>query len=52
MQFIFLNMIRAFISHAYVQVVNSNQKVLTLDEQLKMKHLVVELIDAKDPFIR
>lgn len=32
MQFIFLNMVRAFISHAYQQVVNSNQKVLTLEE--------------------
>jgi hypothetical protein len=44
-------MLRAFISHAYFEVVKAQQTKLTLDEELKLEHWLVKLEKYKDPLI-
>lgn len=50
-QFIFFNMIRAFISHAYFEIALRQNVKLSLEEELKVEHWLVKLESYKDPLI-
>ena len=51
-QFVFMNINRAFVSHAYVEVSKNSKVVLTLDEELALKHWTVRLEEFKEPIIK
>lgn len=51
MNFIFLNLIRALISHSFVTITRQSMKVLTVEEQLQEKHWTVKLMEYKDPIV-
>lgn len=48
-QFVFFNMLRAFISHAYFEVSKKQKTKLTLDEELALEHWVFALKSYEGP---
>ena len=48
-QFVFFNMLRAFISHAYSEVAKQQNTKLSLDEELALEHWVSKLQSYRGP---
>ena len=51
-QFVFININRAFVSHAYVEVSKNSKVALTQDEELALKHWTIRFKEFKEPIIK